>query len=243
MQSGSLTGHALYLDIDGTLLDIAPSPEAVEVPPELIPLLQRLWLQLDGAVAFVSGRTIAAIDRLFDPLRLPAIGVHGGEIRTVSRTSRLDEGLAEQLQRVEAGLRAALAAVPGAWLENKRSAIALHYRNSPQRGGQVLKVAEIALAGLGSEFSLVVGKCVVELRPRQCTKASAMLELMAEAPFSGRTPIVAGDDTSDEDAFELVNRLGGLSVCVGAPGAPTAATCRLPDPAALRDWLLEIAAA
>src|SRR5579871_1098698 len=88
-----LAGHALYLDIDGTLLDLAPRPEDVEVPPWIVPLLERLWLKLDGAVAFVSGRTVAAIDTLFHPLQLPAIGVHGGEIRLKGERLALDESL------------------------------------------------------------------------------------------------------------------------------------------------------
>jgi len=236
----SLAGHALYLDIDGTILEIAPSPEGVEVPVGMVPLLQRLCLKLDGAVAFVSGRTVAAIDALFEPLKLPTVGVHGGEIRVSGDRTTIDESLAGELQRALPLLRDAIAPLQGVWLENKRCAIALHYRNVPERGREVLKVAELVVAGLGPTFAVLVGKCVVEIRPRHLTKGLGMQRLMEHQPFRGRSPIFAGDDVTDEDAFELVNQLGGISVRVGAP-APTAATYTLADPDQLRRWLLEIA--
>jgi trehalose 6-phosphate phosphatase len=249
-RADALAGHALYLDIDGTILDLAPHPEAVEVPAWLIPLLQRLGQRLEGAVAFVSGRTIAEADRLFAPLKLPTVGVHGGELRAGGAIERLDEGLAQRLQRAEPYLREQLASLSGVLLENKWGAIALHYREMPERGHDVLQVAQTALASLGADFALLLGKCVVELRPRRCTKAEGLRRLMEHAPFRGRTPIFAGDDITDEDAFKFVNSLGGISVRIGtgAPGAaaasePTAARCSLPDPDALRAWLAEICGA
>jgi trehalose 6-phosphate phosphatase len=236
----SLAGHALYLDIDGTILDLAPSPEAVEVPVWMVPLLQRLWLKLDGAVAFVSGRSVAEIDALFQPLRLPAIGVHGGEIRVSGGRVVIDESLVAELQTALPLLREAIAHVPGVRLENKRCAIALHYRSVPERGREVLKLAELVVASLGPAFAVLVGKCVVEIRPRHLTKGAGLRRLMEQEPFRGRSPIFAGDDVTDEDAFEVVNHLGGISVRVGEP-APSAATYRLADPEQLRRWLLEIA--
>jgi trehalose 6-phosphate phosphatase len=236
----SLAGHALYLDIDGTLVDLAPTPERVVVPPETLPLLQRLVSKLDGAVAFVSGRTIASIDALFQPLQLPAIGVHGGEIRPKGERVIVDESLVAELARALPLLREAIESLPGVWLEDKRCAVALHYRTVPERGREVLKVAELVVAGLGPAFATLVGKCVVEIRPRHLTKGAGMRRLMEQPPFRGRSPIFAGDDVTDEDAFELVNQLGGISVRVGAP-APTVATCTLADPDQLRRWLLEIA--
>jgi trehalose 6-phosphate phosphatase len=244
---GALAGHALYLDIDGTVLDIAPRPDAVEVPPWLIPLLGRLRLRLGGAVAFVTGRTIEEVDRLFDPLRLPAVGVHGGELRVSAEVMRFEEALSQRLQRCEPYLREHLAPLPGVMLENKHGAIALHYRAAPESGREVLRVAQHALVSLGAEFDLMVGKCVVELRPRWCTKAEGLRRLMEHPPFQGRTPIFAGDDTADEDAFHVVNALGGISVRVGSgTGAahtgsgPTAARCTLADPDALRAWLADL---
>lgn len=237
-----LAGHALYLDIDGTILDLAPSPEAVEVPVWMVPLLQRLSGKLDGAVAFVSGRSIAAIDQLFRPLTFPTVGVHGGEVRTADGEILVDRQLTAELQAAEPLLQQAIARIRGVQLENKRSVIALHYRSVPERGREVLKVAELVASGLGSQFSVLMGKCVVEIRPRHLTKGAAIRQLMERAPFRDRIPIFAGDDTTDEDAFEVVNGLGGISLRVGDQ-VPTAAKFRLATPDQLRGWLLEVAAA
>jgi trehalose 6-phosphate phosphatase len=237
---GGLAGHALCLDVDGTILDLAPSPDAVEVPGWMVPLLQRLSDKLGGAVAFVSGRSIAAIDRLFEPLRLPSIGVHGGEMRTPDGRVVIDDELFGELAAAKPLLQRRVAKWRGVLLEDKGGAIALHYRNVPEHGREVLKLAETVVAGMGAEFAVLVGKCVVEIRPRHMTKGAALQRLMESAPFRGRTPIFAGDDCTDEDAFEVVNRLGGISVRVGQTDH-TAATCQLSDPEQLRRWLLEIA--
>jgi trehalose 6-phosphate phosphatase len=236
----SLAGHALCLDVDGTILDLAPSPDAVEVPDWMVPLLQRLSDKLGGAVAFVSGRSIAAIDRLFEPLKLPSIGVHGGEMRTPDGRVVIDDELCGELSAVKPLLQRQVAKWRGVLLEDKGSAIALHYRSVPEHGREVLKLAETVVAGMGAEFAVLVGKCVVEIRPRHMTKGAALQRLMQSVPFRGRTPIFAGDDCTDEDAFEVVNRLGGISVRVGQTDR-TAATCQLADPEQLRSWLLEIA--
>jgi len=236
----ALSGHALCLDVDGTILDLAPTPDAVEVPRWMVPLLQELHRRLEGAVAFVSGRTIADIDRLFAPLTLPAIGVHGGEIRMPGGHVTRDDELSGELAAAKPFLERSIQPLRGVLLEDKRSAIALHYRSAPDCGREVLKIGELALARMGGDFSLLVGKCVVEIRPRHLTKGTGLQRLMETPPFQGRTPIFAGDDVTDEDAFEVVNRLGGISVRVGA-AAPTAATCQLSDPEQLRRWLIEIA--
>jgi len=240
IQATGLAGHALYLDIDGTIVEIAQSPEVVRVPEWLLALLGRLSLKLDGALAFVSGRTLASIDELFAPLKLPAIAMHGAEVRSDDEHVIFAQALALELQRALPPLLAALEGMRGVRLENKGSVLALHYRGAPERGRDVLKLAELTLCELGPEFGLLVGKCVVEIRPRHLNKGTALSRLMEQPPFRGRIPIFAGDDSSDEDAFAVVNRLGGISVRVGAPG-PSAATYRLPDPDALRAWLCEIA--
>jgi trehalose 6-phosphate phosphatase len=240
MTGDGLTGHALYLDVDGTLLDLALTPESVTVPVGLLEILERLSAKLEGAVAFVSGRPIAAIDRLFRPLQLAAIGVHGGEMRPPGGRICVDERMTGELQAAVPALRAGVSRLPGVILEDKRFAIALHYRQAPVRGREVLRLAELVAHSLGGEFGVLLGKCVVEIRPRHLTKGAALRRLMEFPPFHGRTPIFAGDDTADEDAFEEVNRLGGVSVRVG-DGAPTAAGYQLPGPEQLRGWLLEIA--
>jgi len=236
---GGLADHALFLDIDGTLLDLAPSPEAVEVPLGTRSLLQQLADKLGGAMAFVSGRTIAAIDQLFRPLVLPAIGVHGGETREPSGELIVDQHLTQELQCAEPALRAAIARMRGVVLENKRCAIALHYRGAPERGREVLKMAELVAGSLGADYGVLLGKCVVEIRPRHLTKGIAIERLMQRAPFLGRTPIFAGDDSTDEDGFEVVNRLGGISLHVGE-SMSTVAKCRVSTPDQLRGWLQQL---
>ncbi len=233
-------GHALYLDIDGTLVDLAPDPDAVEVPDGLPALLQRLSVKLGGALAFVSGRPIAAIDELFRPLKLAAIGVHGGEIRTPGGPVDADRSLADESRAALAPLRAAISHLPGVMLEDKGCAFALHYRAAPECAAEVLRLAEREAGSLGSRFGVLPGKCVVEIRPRHWTKGAAIQRLMQCAPFQRRTPVFAGDDRTDEDAFELVNRLGGISLRVGDT-APSAARYRLSSPQQLRAWLLDIA--
>jgi trehalose 6-phosphate phosphatase len=235
----ALTGHALFLDIDGTLIDLAPSPEAVEVPPTLVPLLQRLAGRLHGAIAFVSGRTIDAIDALFSPLRLSAVGVHGGEIRGPDGRIPVEGRWVDEIQAAEPILREAIAGLRGVGLENKHSAIALHYRSVPERGREVLKIAELMVGGMGGQFAVLMGKCVVEIRPRHLTKGLGIDTLMQLPPFHGRTPIFAGDDCTDEDAFEVINRLGGVSVHVGNSSS-TRARHRLASPDELRNWLQQL---
>jgi trehalose 6-phosphate phosphatase len=238
--SNGLKGHALYLDVDGTVLDLAPSPDAVEVPPDAVPLLRKLSDTLEGAVALVSGRPIRAIDALFAPLRFPTIGVHGGEVRAADGEIECDPQLAQALSIARPLLQRALSQMHGVLLEDKGCAFALHYRDVPDRGREVLKIAELVIASMGAEYAIRLGKCVVEICPRHLTKGSALLRLMERAPFHGRTPIYAGDDTTDEEAFDIVNRLGGISVRVGQDRAPSAAAFRLSDPERLRAWLLEI---
>ena len=168
------------------------------------------------------------------------MGVHGGEVRAPNGEIMVDEQLTAELQSAEPLLQEAIARIRGVQLENKRSVIALHYRNVPERGREVLKVAELVAGGLGSQFGVLMGKCVVEIRPRHLTKGSAMRRLMERAPFRDRIPIFAGDDTTDEDAFEVVNGLGGISLRVGE-AVPTAARFQLATPDQLRGWLLEVA--
>jgi trehalose 6-phosphate phosphatase len=235
-----VAGYAIFLDIDGTLLELAPTPDAVEVSPALLELLRSLAARVDGAIAFVSGRSIGGIDALFRPLVFPAVGVHGVEIRAGDGRLLTDRRLDEPLQAVVPALQQALARLAGTQLENKGSAVALHYRGAPELGREVLRAAEIAVAQLGAQFGVLRGKCVVEIRPRHATKGAAIERLLEEQPFQGRVPIFAGDDVTDEDGFEVVNRLGGISIHIG-DSASTAATYRLAAPEMLLQWLQEIA--
>ena len=234
-------GYAVFLDIDGTLLELAPTPDAVEVPPELITLLRELSNRVQGAIAFVSGRPIQGIDALFQPLILPAVGVHGTEMRFGDGQLLIDRRLSTRLQEMVPTLQQAIAPLPGVQLENKGSAVALHYRSAPERGRELLRAAEVVVAHLGAEFGVLMGKCVVEIRPRHATKGAAIERLMQEIPFRGRMPIFAGDDVTDEDGFKVVNRMGGVSVHIG-DSPTTNAQYRLANPETLWGWLRQIGA-
>lgn len=231
---------ALFLDVDGSLLEFAANPAGVHVPLALIDLLQRLRDALDGALALVSGRGIDDLDRLFAPLRLPAAGVHGCELRDADgarRTLAFDRGIAA---RLHASARELAAALPGVLLEAKHAAVALHYRQAPMLAAQVREGAARIAAALPG-IALQPGAMVCELKPAEADKGRAVDVLCAAAPFRGRTPVFVGDDLTDEHAFAAVNRADGLSVLVGA--RPSAARYALPAPADVHAWLARVAAA
>lgn len=233
----TLSGIALFLDVDGTLLEIAARPQAVSVPDDLRERLRALFLASGGAVALVSGRAITSLDALFAPLTLPSAGLHGFEHRGASgayRTRQPPSGAALQAARA-AMLHFALPHA-GLMVEDKQFALALHYRGAPQLEESVVTAMRRIAADVRDELELQRGKMVVELRPAGATKAEAVAAFLEEAPFAGRLPIFIGDDFTDEPAFELVNRLAGLSVVVSA-ARPSAARARLTDVAAVRGWL------
>lgn len=205
---------AFFLDVDGTLLDIAASPDRVHVPGRVVRLLAGLQQRAVGALALVSGRAVADLDRLLHPLVLPCAGLHGAERRDAAgrfHGRRADEALGA----VRRGLADWVAAHPGTLLEDKGAALALHYRQAPAAEAAARDAMAEALARLGPRFALLEGKCVLELKPAGASKAHAIRAFMAEAPFAGRRPVFAGDDVTDEDGFRAVNDLGGLSVLVG----------------------------
>jgi trehalose 6-phosphate phosphatase len=220
---------ALFLDFDGTMVDLAPQPNAVHVPEPLITVLQDLQGYLQGAVAVISGRPIAQLDEYLHPLRLAVAGVHGAERRDRDGTLHLLN--THPLDHVEEAARALASQHPGLLVENKRGSLALHYRQSPEL--ETLCVAAMQQAVQESPgLTLLRGKMVVEAKPGGASKGKAIEDFMAEAPFTGRTPVFIGDDITDEVGFSTVQRLGGLGIKVGE-GA-TVAWRRLADPAALR---------
>jgi trehalose 6-phosphate phosphatase len=235
---------ALFVDVDGTLLEIALRPELVRVPRTLPMLLDRLAKQRDGALALVSGRPLADIDRLFQPWQGAAAGVHGAERRradgslVTSDHGSADRAAAAALGRLRPVLADAAQRMPGVWLEDKGRTLALHYRAAPGRGPEILDLAR-ALVQQGKDcLRLIAGKMVVELQPRFYGKDGAIAAFMAEPPFRNRRPVFLGDDTTDEDGFAEVNRQGGLSIRIGK-SAPTAAVYALPSVAAALAWLGE----
>ena len=224
---------ALFLDFDGTLVELADTPAAITVPLGLKPLLDRLVERLEGRLAIVSGR---AIDDLQDHLGFSAAvlsGSHGAELLyadgrriPVSAPPGL-AGAREEIHRFAAGSA-------GLLVEDKPAGVALHYRLVPEREREVVDFVE-ALA-IGSGLALQHGKMVAELRPHGADKGAALRRLMAEPPFAGARPVFVGDDLTDEHAFEAAAALGGEGVMVG-PARATSARWRLDDVAAVTGWL------
>ena len=230
---------ALFLDVDGALLEFADAPDGVVVPEGLVARLAALAVQRDGALALVSGRDVATLDKLFAPLALACAGLHGLQRRhgggahaasvvdTIDAPARMDE--------IRAAAREVVAKYPGTLIEEKGPAIAFHWRADPLAAADFEGLAAMAAMELPG-YHLQHGNHVVELRPAGADKGSAIEAFMREAPFAGRVPVFAGDDLTDEHGFEVVNRLGGSSVLVGAR-EPSQARCGLADPAAVRAWL------
>lgn len=224
---------ALFLDFDGTLVAIAETPEAIHVPAAMVPLLSDLHDLLGGALAVVSGRQIDVLDRFLAPLRLPAAGEHGvqrrdaegrmQEQRALDLTAVLDT--ANELARVHEGLL----------VERKHAAIALHYRLAPQLEA-VCRDAMARVIDGQPQFELLHGKFVFEVKPAGINKGIAIDAFLREAPFAGRVPVFAGDDTTDESGFAIVQPRGGVAIKVGS--GPSLALHRLDSPRAVFEWLV-----
>ena len=233
---------ALFLDVDGTLLEIAPAPELVRVPQSLPPLLVSLAAQRGGALALVSGRAIDDLDRLFVPWRGTAAGVHGAERRgadgrVITGGGPADRAAAAALDRLRPALQQLAQLVPGVRLEDKGKTLAVHYRQAPDKADEIRSAVERFGRDEAERLRLIAGKMVFELQPRHYGKDGAIAAFMAEPPFCGRVPVFLGDDTTDEDGFAEVNRRGGVSIRVGPPSSTTAARYRIPSVSAVLDWL------
>jgi trehalose 6-phosphate phosphatase len=232
--------HAFFLDMDGTLLELAPQPEGVKADAALLGLLNLITTRSAGALALVTGRRIDALDRITFPYRFPASGVHGFERRDAAGVYvRQRAPRPQALTEARVALQRLVAAHPQLFLEDKQVSLALHYRAAAHLEPAALSVAR-ALAEIWSmDFRVQPGSMVVELMPRFASKATAVTAFMEEPPFKGRTPVYVGDDLTDEPAFQLVNAAGGVSVAVTSP-RPTAALTTLPSVAAVRAWLLTL---
>lgn len=238
---GSFIPHtdiALFLDVDGTLLEIAATPAAVRVPAALRNTLHLASKRENGALALISGRTIAVLDRLFEPHVFPAAGQHGVEIRDSKGDMTFPDIDGRQLDAARDVLNQLVTHYKGLLLEDKGSALALHFRLAPQHENAVMVVMVELAEHLREKFVLRDGKCVLELTPRGYSKRSAIEAFMREPPFAGRTPVFIGDDVTDEDGFEAVNALGGYSVRVGDLAA-TAAKFRFSSVSTVIAWLRE----
>jgi trehalose 6-phosphate phosphatase len=232
---------AIFLDVDGTLLEIAPTPDAVRVEPQLRTLLRSLHSRTNGALALISGRTIATLDELFAPLpSLAAAGMHGFERRGATGAYHRCPLPGDQaLQSARIGLQAIAARHEGTLVEDKQFALALHYRLAQEQEAEILQEMELVAARVRPQLQLQLGKMVAELRPASATKGEAVREFLREPPFSGRWPIYIGDDLTDESAFECVNSVGGVSIAVSVR-RPTAARFCLPNVGAVHAWLASL---
>lgn len=226
----SKRGYALFLDFDGTLADLAPHPDAVAVDADLGDVLARLAARLDGALAIVTGRPISVIDRHFAPHRFDVAGLHGAEMRLrgVLHQAARDPHLAVLVAR----LKDRFALAPGVVVEDKGGSVAVHWRLCPQAQPDVTAALLDGLERLGPGWRLLQGKAVLELLPAAATKGDAIRTFLQEPPFTGRRPVFAGDDVTDEDGFAFVQAVGGLAFRVGLE--PTLARRRISSPAALR---------
>ncbi len=229
---------ALFLDIDGTLLDLARTPDAVVVQDELRNALAALHERLGGALAFISGRSLSSIDRLFAPLRLPAVGGHGAEIRGMDGKLRILAG--PIAAPVRALFEELVEAHPGTLLEDKGYGLALHYRLAPE--AKPALEAELAKhqALIASEnVVLQHGKAVIDAKPLGIDKGVGMRALLEETPFKGRIPLFGGDDTTDIDVFQILPELGGRGFSVGRRF--DGAEYHFSSPRAVRQWLVRLA--
>jgi trehalose 6-phosphate phosphatase len=231
-----LSDVAILLDIDGTLLNFAPTPREVVVPPTLRDTLQRLWEKTGGAVALVSGRSLDDIALLFAPLELPAIGGHGAEFCPFPG----GDAEAIRLSPLEPTVKKKLAAVrdigPGILLEDKTHSLAIHYRLAPDKERAVLEAVRTICAGFpGGLLELLPGNKVIEIKQRGFDKGTAVRELMRYAPFRGRRPIFVGDDVTDERVFPVLTEFGGIGFSVGRR-VDGAVGC-FETPADVRWWL------
>lgn len=218
---------AIFTDFDGTLVEIAETPDAVAVPDDLTDRLDRASRQFDHAFAVITGREISDIDNYLSPLHLPVAGAHGIQRRRADGSmSKVDDMIVSAARQIAEALAPLVEANPGLLLEAKEGAVALHFRQAPELEAACRQAMEEAVEN-HPEFTLVPGKMVIEARATGFDKGAALRAFMQEEPFLGRTPIFIGDDRTDEDAFLVAQELGGVGIKLG-PGE-TVARMRIAD--------------
>lgn len=234
---------ALFVDLDGTLFDIAPTPQAVAPDPALGELLGLLAGMLGGALAVVSGRTLDDVDRMLAPCRTAVAAVHGAEWRDgaghVTRLPVDRRALFDVRMRLDTYARS----WPGLLVEDKGVAVAMHFRRAPLLADEVRAFVTAAVMPHADTLVVRTGRAVVEVGPRGIDKGGAIAAFLAAPPFAGRRPVAIGDDLTDEDGFALARRHGGFAILVGGLRPGTAASHRLADVAAARTWLASLPAA
>ena len=230
---------ALFLDIDGTLVDLAPAPDRVDIDPALRSSLAATARALGGALALVTGRSIRDADLLFPGLALPIAGQHGCERRGGDGALHLHASDTRTLDRLRDLFAAFATRHPGIVVEHKGASLALHYRAVPGLASHVHQAIRSAVNGVEGAWTVEGGKRLVEVRPDGRNKGRAIADFIAEPPFAGRRPVFAGDDRGDEHGFRVVERAGGIAIKVGE--GRTCARHRLPDVDAVRAWIAALA--
>lgn len=226
---------ALFFDVDGTLVDFVADPATALIPRALQKTLAELSTALAGALAIISGRSIADLDRLFAPLQLPLAGQHGAEARrdgTISILAPATSALASILAPVYAFAETR----PAIRIEDKGLSVAIHYRGAEESRDALAALLDDAMARHGSDYELLASHLAFDVRPRTANKGFAVEWFMAAAPFAGRTPIFIGDDRTDEDGFAAVLARGGHAIKVGGRGT-SIAPWHLAAPEELWRWL------
>lgn len=241
-RSGSLAAPnpawAFFFDIDGTLADLAPTPAEIRLEHKLHQLIHALHRNSGGALALISGRSIADVDSIFGEPRLPVAGHHGLERRDAEGKISRHDATVEKLANARTRLSEAVARHSGLLLEDKGHSLALHYRAKPALASYAHRTMRGLHSKLGPEYAILTGKRIIEIKPSGKDKGDAVREFLEEEPFRGRTPVFVGDDVTDEYGFAVVNSLGGHSIKVGA--GRTGARWRLRDVRAVRAWLERI---
>lgn len=232
---------AFFFDFDGTLVELAPTPDGVVVPPSVVDSLAQLRHLTRGAVAVVSGRGIDSIDAFLGMPDLPIAGLHGAERRDASGDTVRVGFNDERLLRMERVLADLVKTHPGTLLEIKGAALALHFRNAPLAETAARDATQRLVDEHADAYVLQPGKMVYEIKPKNVDKGRAVAAFLDEPPFAGRLPVFAGDDLTDEKAFAVVNERGGLSIKVGA--GDTSARTRIDSVGAFAGWLADIVGA
>ncbi len=233
-----LQESAFFFDFDGTLVELASTPDGIEVTPVVRPLLQRLSAMTGGAVAIVSGRSIKTLDSFLAPLRLPVAGEHGAERRDTRGQLLVSDIDQEQLKQMALTLSDIVQAHPGLLLEVKGAALSLHFRHAPQHEHIAWRATEELVARDSQKYVVQPGKMVFEIKPKNVDKGKAIEAFLQEPPFAGRKPFFFGDDLTDEKGFDVVNERGGWSVKVG--GGATRARARFDSVQTLLTWLAQM---
>lgn len=226
---------AIFTDFDGTLVELAETPDSVAVPSTLAHNLEQTALEFNSAFAVLTGREIAEIDRFLSPLVLPVAGAHGTQRRRADGVLEdIDPASLAGAEAIAAALSSLIEAEPALILETKQGAVAVHYRQAPELEEAVREVMQ-DIVDRHEHFLLVPGKMVFEARPRGASKGDALRAFMQEEPFIGRTPIFIGDDVTDEDGFIAAQALGGVGIKLGE--GDTAARMRIADVGSVRALL------